>query len=135
MAVDIPIIDFRIPFPPSVNGLYNGGHKTRKRFKSAGYKKWISSAQPFIDAYLADNPKFVTIRSEIAIWYRHGLPDKRIRDVENYCKATSDLLVDMKIIEDDSLIKRSISDWSDDIEPGITEVVIAPLIRMAVSII
>lgn len=135
MAAFETAIDFRIPFPPSINSLYDGGKKTKQRFKSDRYEKWCCEARQFLLAFRVDNRSFTTIRMPIAVWYRHGvIDDKRIRDAENYSKAISDLLKDEAIIEDDSLIKRSVCDWADDVEDGFTEIVICPLSRMSVYV-
>lgn len=129
------IISMRLPFPPSVNALYDGGKKTNARFKSKRYREWCKEAAKFTSAWLADNPNFSVIGHPSAAWYRYGVfDDKRIRDVENYSKAISDLLVHEKIIKDDSLIKLSIAEWASDIEEGISEIVIAPLHAIKISI-
>lgn len=130
----IKTIDFRVPFPPSVNCLYRDGGKG-KRPKTKRYLEWCKRAGQFIIAFKADNPSFVTIREPITVLYRHGEPDiKRQRDVENYSKAISDLLKDEGIIEDDSLIKTSIADWAEDMEAGMTEVMIASRTNVRIKI-
>lgn len=87
-------------------------------------------------AFKNDNPGFTKIRSNVCAWYRHGeFPDKRVRDAENYSKALSDMLVGEGVLEDDSLIRLIIGEWADDVEPGMTEVVIAPLRRVLIQLL
>ena len=55
--------------------------------------------------------------------YEFGRPDKRRRDVANYEKAVSDILVTAGVIEDDSLIEEITLRWADveGVEVTITE--------------
>ena len=132
MTGALPILFFKVPFPPSVNCLYTG--KDRRR-KSDAYEKWCREAWQFIAAVRADLPGFQTILTPLAGWYRHGeFEDKRVRDAANYEKALSDLLAAEKIIKDDSLIRCSINEWADDVPQGYTEVILVPLERIRISI-
>lgn len=133
MAATSPVLAFTVPFPPSVNTLYTG--KERRR-KSERYEKWCREARQFITALKADNPGLQTIDFSVGAWYRHGeFSDKKTRDAENYAKAISDLLKDEKILLDDSLIRRSVIEWADDIPQGYTEVIIVPLASLVVNIL
>lgn len=47
--------------------------------------------------------------------YRFGRPDKRRRDVANFEKGVSDLLVSQQVIGDDSMIERIVLEWKEGI--------------------
>lgn len=136
------LANFTLPLPPSVNCLYDGGKKVKQRFKSDAYDKWCRHARQFTQAYLADNPIIdgwqefkVPLRMPVAVMYRYGeIADKRDRDLENYVKAISDLLVDERIIVDDSMIKKTYLEWADDVEPRYVDVVILPVAKLKITI-
>lgn len=83
-------ITISLPFPPSVNGLFNGG-SNQQRFKSKKYKDWLLSC-PRLPALHLDR---------VAITYRFFFPDNRVRDCQNFIKATTDYLVNSGLIVDD----------------------------------
>lgn len=93
-----------LPFPPSVNGLYDG---KARRFKSDRYKAWLDHAglQNVMDGEIVPPPYDVT--------YTFRRPDKRQRDVANYEKAVSDFLVAHGYLQDDSLIDRITLQWGE----------------------
>lgn len=80
-----------LPLPPSVNSLY-GQRPRSQRYKTAAYKDWLKDL-PDIE------PKQY---ERIALRYTFYFPDKRVRDIENYCKAVTDYLVAQGFIVDDS---------------------------------
>ena len=90
------------PFPPSVNGLYDGGHKTHRRFKSARYNAWLQKLS---------GQSRVTINGPVTAVYALCPPDKRVRDLGNYEKAVSDALVSHGYLKDDSQIRRMTLWW------------------------
>lgn len=91
----------RLPMPPSVNGLYPTCRG--KRVKSQEYKRWLTLAA--LELFTHDIPTRCV--GEIKVRYNFWFPkDKRRRDVENYCKAVSDFLVERGVIEDDSMIQE-----------------------------
>lgn len=142
MAASSPILaHFTLPFPPSVNSLYDGGKKVKQRFKSDAYGNWCREARQFVMAFKADEAAKnmgcnSVIFQPIAAMYRYGeINDKRIRDLENYIKAISDLLVDEMIIKDDSLIRKTYLEWADDVQEKYVEVVLVPVKRMVVSLV
>ena len=113
------VIRLILPFPPSVNGLYSG---KARRFKSKLYVAWIALAkQALLYQEVHNLPDFGRVPLEVH--YVFGKPDKRGRDVENYCKAVSDFLVDNAIIVDDSYIQRMVLEWGevDGVEITISE--------------
>lgn len=130
------ICTLTIPFPPSVNCLYKNNAGRGKRPHSDRYKKWLTEARPFaLSRTFSGGRGGGLIVEPVTAWYRHGQPDlSRRRDVENYAKAISDILKEEKILEDDSLVHRMIGEWADDVQEGYTEVVIAPLAELGVSL-
>ena len=79
-----------LPFPVSVNSMFGGGSGQR-RFKSSGYKKWLSSCPKLPDLKL----------DKISITYRFYFPDNRVRDAQNYIKGVTDYMVNCGLIKDD----------------------------------
>jgi Holliday junction resolvase RusA-like endonuclease len=101
------MISLWLPFPPSTNGLYSG---KARRFKSERYKEWI------VQASLALSEQYyvpITSKKPIQITFTLARPDKRIRDEQNYAKATTDFLVARGVILDDRYIGRTITEWAD----------------------
>jgi len=98
---------FSLPFPPSVNGLYAG---KARRYKSPKYKAWIAEAGLKLNL---QTPYHQTIEGECVVVINLVRPDKRQRDVANYEKAVSDLLVACGILKDDSLIIDNRQLWVD----------------------
>ena len=98
-----------LPIPPSVNGLYNGGMRSKRRFISSKYQDWIDLAGHLLAQQRQDNIAGLTF-----ITYGFQRPDKRRRDVQNYIKAVTDLLVKRNVIEDDSLIQGEYAYWINE---------------------
>jgi len=104
-----------LPFPPSVNGMFNG--KVR-RFKSDGYKLWLLDAKRELD--IAKYKAGFSWKNHIGKVEVHMLlraPDNRVQDVDNRIKAVLDFLVTHQVIQgDDSRYVRGISAyWADDV--------------------
>lgn len=85
------IYHFTLPFPVSVNAMYNGGSK-QQRFKSAKYKAWLKSCPPMRTLNLTN----------VTIHYNFYMPDDRSRDTCNLEKGVSDYLVSQGVLIDDS---------------------------------
>lgn len=107
----------QIPFPPSVNSLYDGGMKTKRRFKSERYKQWLYDAQLQV---LSQTRNHHT--GDVAVSYTFCKPDKRRRDLGNAEKSVSDLLCAMDILRDDSQIVRMLLQWGDKNEVVVEDV-------------
>jgi Holliday junction resolvase RusA-like endonuclease len=102
---------YLLPMPPSANSLYPG---KQRRHKSAVYKAWIKEAGLEV---LAQGRK--RIPGKVEVVYELGRPaGRRQQDAFNREKAASDLLVNLGVIEDDSLIERGTVCWSDEVPPG-----------------
>lgn len=100
-----------LPLPPSVNNLYRNKTKCRPgerggRIKTAAYMAWEAEAGLKINL---QNPIHIPGLVRMTIYATK--PDRRRRDLMNLEKAVSDLLVKMKIIEDDSLISIFHMEW------------------------
>ena len=106
-AVNIMIV-LDLPFPPSVNGLFATNFKTKRRFSTKQYKAWESAAMLAIVQQNVGKQL-----GKVKVTYEYGRPDKRRRDVENYAKAVSDILVSANIITDDSEIEEMLLKWAD----------------------
>lgn len=100
------MIEFRLPFPPSVNNLFlNAG---RKRAATPDYSRWKDQAGWELKA---QKLRPITSRCVIDI----DLDDTRQGDADNRSKAVLDLLVAHRIIPDDSkkYVKRVSSGWEE----------------------
>lgn len=97
---------YTLPYPPSVNGLFFNASKGR--VKTNAYKAWRNAAGQMI---LAQGRKRVHGRVSLAIAVTR--PDRRKRDISNLIKAIEDLLVEMAVIDDDSLVQRLSIKWVD----------------------
>lgn len=96
----------KLPFPPSVNGLYTNQRGGKKRVKSTKYNEWCKFATQCLNQ---QQTAFFTFKTVVMI----GLPrpDKRHRDAQNYMKPITDLLVSYGILQDDSLIQFDAAYW------------------------
>ena len=105
-----------LPFPPSVNSLYDGGKNSNRRFISDQYKRWQEDAGMHL---LGERDRRHRHIGPVEVTYTFARPDKRHRDVFNYEKAVSDFLVKHSILADDKLIQRGTVQWSISQHPVI----------------
>lgn len=117
-----------LPMPPSTNGLYRNSGK--KRFKTRRYRTWLNAAghdvtQQPCQRHLGHYSISVYICPR----------DKRKRDVDNHLKAISDLLVEHRLVEDDSLAQSAHVEWCAHIPKGRALVHIGPPIVVDVALI
>lgn len=113
----MPEAVIRLPFPPSVNGLFAG---KARRYTSKQYARWKRAAGLEI---LAQRVRPIQGQIEIAVYLTP--PDRRPRDASNYVKGIEDLLVAMGIIVDDraACVRKSSAEWTDGAEPGAVVVI------------
>ena len=105
-------LEFRLPFPPSVNDMYIKG-----RILSDDYRLWI------VDAHLAlnrQNAKPFPVRAKISI----DLDQKRRGDCDNRAKPVLDVLVRHGIIKNDSktYVQRVSIGWEPILEGCVVRV-------------
>ena len=104
------MIRLSLPFPPSVNAAYANGGNKRGRHKTAAYIVWERLAAIGIK----DSHRLALKTYTLAICLRR--PDKRTRDLGNYEKCVSDLLVAHGIVADDSGCERLTMHWDAGLE-------------------
>lgn len=105
-----------LPFPPTTNHLFAG---KAKRFQSRQYKAWRDEAGK---ALMSQRPAMI-FKAPVEMTLKLGRPDNRRRDLANYEKAVSDLLVDAGVLADDSLIERLVMEWSQGVRGVQIEIV------------
>jgi len=107
------------PIPPSTNALWRAHRKGVRR--SRRYLAWLKEAA--WEVKLQKPPRFTgPVEIQIAI----GRPDQRKRDLESVAtKALLDLLVQLRVIADDSLVSALAARSDDTIAPGRIAVTIA----------
>lgn len=99
------MLRYELPFPPTVNHLFASVGK--RRVRTARYQAWAREAGNFI---LIQGKR--RMHGRVAISLSLVRPDKRRRDLSNTIKAVEDLLVDMSVIDDDSLVQRISVQWA-----------------------
>jgi len=102
------VISLELPFPPSVNAAYRNV-PGRGRAKTAAYVAWLQHAALEVRRQARGR-----LEGQYALHLRATRPDRRARDLGNLEKCVSDLCVSMGLIEDDSLCRRIMMEWSDD---------------------
>lgn len=110
MAQTVSAVRYELPFPPSVNNLF--ATVGRKRVRSDRYRAWAKQAAEFIT--LQGKKR---VHGHVSLHVGLVRPDRRVRDLSNTLKAIEDLLVDMSVIDDDSLIQRISVQWVPDGPP------------------
>lgn len=113
------------PRPPSANNLFVNSRRTGGRFPSSQYKAWQkSAAQHFALAPM------IQCKGKVRVTYVYGQePDRRRRDLLNFEKALTDLLVKAGVMEDDSLIQEALLRWSGDVSPGQVHVEVSEVVE------
>lgn len=118
-----------LPLPPSVNELFDGGRNSPRRFTSSVYKAWQQAALYSLVGFPYD-----MIKGPVAILYSYKRPaDKRARDMMNFEKALSDLLVTARIIEDDCHIQYGGQHWTGLPDFDGVRVLVSPFIKMEIK--
>lgn len=106
-----PVLRGFIPLrPPTVNNLFVNSKKTGGRFPSPEYKQWRKDVGHFVNGH-------PTVHGHIRLRLTILRPsDRRRRDVANFEKAFTDLLVEHDVIEDDCLIECITLTWAERLE-------------------
>lgn len=97
-------VRYTLPYPPSVNGLFFNASKGR--VKTDAYRAWRRAGG---EAILVQGRKHV--HGPVSLCVALVRPDKRRRDLSNTLKSIEDLLVEMQVIDDDSLVTRISVQW------------------------
>ena len=98
-----------LPLPPPLSALTKNVDRVG-RPKTKRYNAWISLAF-FRAREQRPYPRFG--KANVTADYQFGRPDNRVRDLGNLEKATSDLLVRLNVIEDDSQIVDLRMRWAN----------------------
>lgn len=102
------VISLDLPFPPSLNGAYRNV-AGRGRVKTSQYINWLQHAALEVRRQARGR-----IEGSYAFHMKATRPDRRPRDLGNLEKVVSDLCVTMGLVDDDSLCRRILLEWSDD---------------------
>ncbi len=102
-----------LPWPPTTNNLFANAARGRGRFPTKSYKAWRERAAVAIRRQAP-----VPIKGAVMVNIQLGRPDRRPRDIDNYCKAPLDALVQHGLIEDDSKVQALSISWGR--APGAT---------------
>jgi len=110
---------FWLPFPPSVNGLFAHGPVKNKRtgktvvrrFPSRAYTRWRRAAWVYIKS-----ARLPRIEGPVRVRIYLTPPSSARRDVDNYCKAILDALVENRVLNDDSQVHTLLSQWNHEAE-------------------
>ena len=106
------MIQITLPFPPGVNNLFATVGKRRVRSKR--YREWSSEAR----AMIARQPFQGWIDGPFCASFYVTRPDKRKRDLDGLLKAPLDLLVEIGLIDDDSMAQSLTIQWCGYAKPG-----------------
>jgi crossover junction endodeoxyribonuclease RusA len=98
------MIVLKLPLAPSANSLWVKGKKGL--YKSKKYKDWLEEAGWMVKQQTRDS-----IEGQYVI-HISALRVAKRRDLDNIIKATSDLMVVMGIVEDDSLCMALAAEWT-----------------------
>lgn len=93
-----PLVEFFLPFPPSVNSIWRSARKAV--YRSPKYLAWRERAAHAVRGVWRGQP----IRETVSIEIRVYGDSRRSWDLDNRCKAVLDLLQDEGVIEDDNQV-------------------------------
>lgn len=109
------VVRYELPFPPSTNNLFKNAKKGRARTEH--YDAWRVTAGKLI---MMQGRK--RVHGHIGLAVDLVKPDRRRRDLSNTLKAIEDLLVEMQVIDDDSLIQALSVQWVDEGVPCVVTI-------------
>lgn len=107
----------KLPFPPSANSLFAGNVR---RYKSKRYKSWLLHAGWRVIEQVGRE----RISGPWSIEMRAVRPDRRKRDIDNLIKPVVDLLVAVKVVDDDCEMQTVFAAWvpGEPEKPGYVKV-------------
>ena len=97
-------VSYSLPSPPTVNGLFV--QLGDRRVKTKAYAAWRGAAGWEIHAQGRKR-----IKGEVAVLIEVRKPDKRRRDIDNIIKSCLDLMTELGVIEDDSMVMDVRARW------------------------
>ena len=101
-----------LPMPPSTNGLYRNV-PGRGRVKTQRLNTWLRAAGHDINRQPCQR-----IIGDYSLGIYINPPDRRRRDIDNHIKAISDLLVEHRLVDDDSLARSIRAEWCTHLPKG-----------------
>jgi Holliday junction resolvase RusA-like endonuclease len=111
-------VTFHLPEPPSVNALF-ANVPGRGRRKTKVYRQWIKDAGW---ALVAQRPKKLVGNYRLRLSFCRTF--KIRKDLGNFEKAVSDLLVRHHVVTDDSCSDSILLDWQGT-QPGVVEITLS----------
>lgn len=101
-----------LPVPPSANDLFDGGRKTKRRFKSQRYKDWEAEAE---SSLWEQKPFGLVIGAyEVGI----TLPEMMRGDIDNRIKGLVDFMAQKGLTPDDKHLWKVSIRRDPNVPPG-----------------
>lgn len=121
------MIDVIFPFwPPSVNhGWRHVGNRTLLAAPARDFRREIVKSVTMLR--LQKKLPLETILGDISVELTLYPPDRRVRDLDNYCKAIFDGLTHSEVWKDDSQVKDLRIRWGEPTKGGGFRVTIGPM--------
>lgn len=120
------MIDVVFPFwPPSVNHAWR--HVGNRTLISAAGRDFRREIEKY-GTLLRSEKKLPleSILGELSLTLVLYPPDRRVRDIDNYCKAVFDAMTHAKVWRDDSQIKELLIRWGERCKDGGFRLIIEP---------
>ena len=92
-------VEFKLPFPPSVNRLWRISGK--RMYRSKNYTEWLRDCDFALKPYKG----FHKISTSVAVTILASRPDKRRRDLDNLAKPLLDVCQKYFIVDDSQVSK------------------------------
>ena len=103
-----------LPLPPSVNNCFATNFKTKRRFKSKAYTKWIKASLKAVQGQTLPYWHNGSLKIEIGIakpLNKDGTVTKRKMDLDNRVKPIFDLMTELQVWRDDSQVDHLTVYW------------------------
>ena len=103
-----------LPLPPSVNNCFASNWKTKRRFKSKAYTKWIKASLKAVEGQSLTYWPNGSLKIEIGIakpLNKDGTETKRKMDLDNRVKPIFDLMTELQVWRDDSQVDHLTVYW------------------------
>lgn len=113
------MISYSLPYPPTVNGLFV--EVAGKRIKTKAYRDWRVEA-----GWTIKQQGYKHFAGPVMLLLQCVKPDRRKRDASNLLKAVEDMLVEMRVIEDDAHIMDTRSRWVSRGPPCLVTIASSP---------